>query len=310
MTMPQLLPSEYQETFLLAQGGPPNEPLQPASNRSTLIIEKMDGGIVLIGIDRPEAKNRLDPPTLLALGKALYAAEHDDDVRVSVLHGKEPDFRPGVDPELFAAAVRAGQIPPKDPDFINAFGLRPPLRTKPLVVAVQGITRYGGHELFLAADIRVAASDTVFSQGEVANGIFPAAGGTVRFPREVGWGNALLHVLNADTWCAAEAYRLGLVQEVTPPGQQLDRAIEIARKIAKADPLGVRATIASARESVAHEDAAMGALTPVFAKLLQSEDRREALRAAKENRPANYQGRAPAFNHIRQGEETQCSSQS
>lgn len=74
-----------------------------------------------------------------------------------------------------------GQLPPKDPDYINPVGLRPPYRSKPVVIAVHGGTKYLGHELFLASDIRVAADDTVFSQGEVARGVFPGGGATVRF---------------------------------------------------------------------------------------------------------------------------------
>src|SRR6202011_6413734 len=100
------------------------------------------------------------------------------------------------------------------------------------VVAVQGGTQAGGHELFLAADVRVAASDSVFAQPEVARGIFPGGGATIRLTREAGWGNAMRFMLTGDEWGADEAHRLGLVQEVTAPGKQLDRAVAIAAQIA------------------------------------------------------------------------------
>jgi enoyl-CoA hydratase len=165
------------------------------------------------------------------------------------------------------------------------------VRTKPVVVAAHGGTKFGGHELFLACDIRVAASDTVFGQPEVTRGLFPGAGGAIRMSREVGWGNAMFHLLTGEEWGAEEAYRLGLVQAVTPPGKELDRALEIAAKIAAAAPLGVRATLASARQATSNEEAAAFAALPAnFGKILQSQDAKEALRAAAEHRAPVFQG--------------------
>src|SRR5260370_19910200 len=126
----------------------------------------------------------------------------------------------GIDPPAFIAAVAAGVLPVKDPDYVGVLGLTPPLRSKPLVVAVQGGTQFAGHEYFLAADLRVAASDTVFRQAEVTRGSFPGGGATVRFPREAGWANAMRYMLTGDAWDAAEARRMGLVHEVTEPRKQ------------------------------------------------------------------------------------------
>jgi len=249
------------------------------------------GSVLLIGIDRPEAQNRFDAPMLIGLGKAYYRLDHEDELRVAVLYGVGRDFSLGVDRGAFTAAQAAGQLPPKDPDYINPVGLKPPYRSKPVVIAVHGGTKYLGHELFLASDIRVAANDTVFSQGEVARGVFPGGGATVRFPREVGWGNAMRYMLTGDEWGAAEAYRLGLVQEVTPQGKQLDRAIDLASQIAAAAPLGVRATLASSRQALAADEAtAFAALQPEFGRLLQSEDAKEFQRALEEGRAPVYRG--------------------
>jgi enoyl-CoA hydratase len=247
------------------------------------------GAVLLIGIDRPEAQNRVDAPIQIGLGKAYYQLDHDDGLRAAVLYGVGRDFCLGVDRAAFAAAQAVGVLPPKDPDFIHPLGFKPPLRSKPVVVAVQGGTKYLGHELFLAADIRVAATDSVFSQGEVARGIFPGGGGTVRFPREVGWANAMRYMLTGDEWGAEEARRLGLVQEITPPGKQLDGAIELATRIAAAAPLGVRATLASSRQALAAEEAtALAALQVDFGRILQSEDAKEFLRALQEKRSPVY----------------------
>lgn len=272
-----------------AQATPPAAspfPAQPPAP-GKVMLDRLPGGILLIGIDRPQTKNRIDPPIIIGLGKAYYQLDHDDSLRVAVLHGVGADFITGLDVPAFVAATAAGILPPKDPDFINPIGIGPP-RLKPLVVAVQGATNTAGHEFFLAADVRIAASDSVFGQFEVTFGSFPAGGATVRFTREAGWGNAMRYMLTGDKWNAEEAYRMGLVQEVTPVGKQLDRATEIAKKIAAAAPLGVRATLASAHQALASEEDVLKALRPEFLRLQQTED-------AKEARAAFQQGRTPVF---------------
>lgn len=265
-------------------------PLSPQAKPGRVAVEKR-GGVLLIGIDRPEAQNRLDPPILIGLGKACYQLEHDDELRAGVLYALGPDFSFGVDAPALLAAIAAGTYPPKDPDYMNAFGTTAPFRTKPVVVAVQGATWFGGHELFLAGDIRIAASDVNFSQGDVTRGVFPGAGGAVRFVREAGWANAMRYMLTGEQWDAEEARRLGLVQEITAPGKQLDRAIELAQKIAAAAPLGVRATMASARQSLVGEEAALAAGRTELVRLFQSEDVKEARRAAQQGRAPVFQGK-------------------
>jgi enoyl-CoA hydratase/carnithine racemase len=100
------------------------------------------------------------------------------------------------------------------------------------------------------------------------------------------------YMLTGEEWRAEEAYRLGLVQYVTPPGQQLDRAIEVARKIAAAAPLGIRATLGSAHRALSDgQDAAFAALFPELGRFAQSDDHQEYFRALKENRAPVYRGR-------------------
>ncbi len=271
----------------LAQNAPP----PPAPGKVAL---ERRGAILLVGLDRAHFQNRLDPAMLYAINKAYNELEHDDALRVAVLHGIGPDFCLGGDVAALAAGFAAGTFPFKDPDYINAFNFGPPndkqVRTKPVIVAAHGGTKFGGHELFLACDIRVAASDTVFGQAEVTRGVFPGAGGAIRMSREAGWGNAMLHLLTGEEWTAEEAYRLGLVQAVTPPGRQLDRALEIAAKVAAAAPLGVRATLASAHLAISGEAAAFAALPANFRNILQSKDAKEAQRATAEHRAPVFHG--------------------
>jgi enoyl-CoA hydratase len=263
----------------------------PTTGAGKVTVEQR-GPVLLIGMDRPQTRNLIDPAIIIGVGKALYQLERDDGLRVAVLHGIGPDFSMGIDPPAFIAAVQAGIIPVKDPDYISILELTPSIRAKPLVVAVQGGTQFAGHEYFLAADIRVAASDTVFRQAEVTRGSFPGGGATVRFSREAGWANAMRYMLTGDTWGAEEAHRMGLVQEVTPPGKQLDVAIELAKKVAAAAPLGVRATLASSRQALAAEETtALAAVQPTFSRPQQTEDFKEFQRALRE-------GRAPVFRGI------------
>lgn len=263
---------------------------QPTA-KPTVALERLPLGILLVGIDRAEAHNRIDVATFSALGQAYWEFEHDDGLRVALLYGKGPDFSQGLDLASWGAALRAGpfQAPPK---FIDPIGTSGPERTKPLVVAVQGHVTRIAHELFLAADIRVAAQDTVFNQGEVAAASFPGGGATIRFVREAGWGNAMRYMLTGADWRADEAFRMGLVQEITAPGKHLERAIELAKDIATAAPLAVRATLASARRALSEsEKLALATLQPDFARLLRSDDRQEYLRALQEKRAPAYVGR-------------------
>jgi enoyl-CoA hydratase/carnithine racemase len=271
---------------------PPAVPPSPASAAPGKVSVERRGNVLLIGLDRPQARNLVDPPMIIGVGKALYELEKDDGLRVAVLHGTGADFSIGIDPPAFIAGVQAGIIPVRDPEYIGLLSVNPPFRTKPLMVAVQGGTQFVGHEYFLAADIRVAASDTVFRQAEVTRGTFPGGGATVRFTREAGWANAMRYMLTGDSWGAEDARRMGLVQEVTTPGKQLDVAFDWATKVAAAAPLGIRATLASARQALAGEEAtALAAVLPTFTKLQQSEDFKEYGRARRE-------GRAPVFRGI------------
>jgi enoyl-CoA hydratase len=277
----------------LAQAGPgpaSGSPSSPPSAAPGRVVVERRGAVLMVGLDLAQAQDRLTPPAIIGLGKAYHQLEQDDGLRVAVLHSIGLNFCAGLDVAAFAAAQAAGILPPKDPDFINPLGLRPPTRTKPVVVAVQGRAMSVGDELVLAADIRVVAQDAVFGQLEVTRGVFPAGGATIRLTREAGWGNAMFHMLTGEEWNANEAYRLGLVQAVTPPGKQLDRAIEIANKIAAAAPLGVRATLSSAHQAISSEDAALQALGPVFAKLIQSDDAKESARALQEHRAPVFRG--------------------
>lgn len=255
------------------------------------ITTEVRGHILLIGIRRGDEENRIDPETLISLSRTLFAFQNDPSQRAAVLFGHGPNFSRGIDVPAFQAFIAAGQKFP-DVDVISPVGTSGERRTKPLVVAVHGDTWNGGHEFFLAADIRVAARNTRFFQNECYLGRFPAGGATVRFVREVGWGNAMRYMLTGDTWGVEEASRMGLLQEVVETAADaLARAIDIAEKIAACAPLGVQATMKSAQSALTSDDVVYAKLLEQYFALYQTEDFKEGRKASEENRPPIYQGR-------------------
>jgi enoyl-CoA hydratase/carnithine racemase len=173
---------------------------------------------------------------------------------------------------------------------VDPWGVHGRQRTKPTVIAVHGRCLTLGIELCLAQDICVAASNTKFAQIEIKRGIFPFGGATFRLVERAGWGNAMRWLLTGDEFSAEEGFRIGLVQEVVEPGRQLERAIELAETVAAQAPLGVQATIASARKAL-NEQAAAAALLPEILRLMSSEDAREGLMSFVERRSAKFTGK-------------------
>ena len=124
---------------------------------------------------------------------------------------------------------------------VDVFGLQKRCK-KPIVTAVQGIVFTIGIELMLAGDIVVAADDSRFCQMEAKRGIAPLGGAHFRFLSRTGWGNAMYHLFLCDEFTAARAREIGLVQEVVPAGQQVERAMALAAMIAQNAPLGIQVT--------------------------------------------------------------------
>lgn len=205
-------------------------------------------------------------------------------------HG--PHFTAGLDLTDWAPILSAGRFPELPEGACEPCGIYGQTVAKPVVIAVQGICLTIGLELLLAADVRVASTDTRLAQIEVKRGFFAACGATIRLPQEIGWGNAMRYLLTGDEISADEAYRLGLVQELTPPGEQLERALAIAQAISRQAPLGVQATLRSARTACTRGTAAaVENLLPNLKEVLKSEDALEGYRSFLERREATFKGR-------------------
>jgi enoyl-CoA hydratase/carnithine racemase len=249
--------------------------------------------VVLIGLNRVPKRNAFDLEMYRALAAAYGELHCNPDLRCGVLFAHGDHFTGGIDLAEWAALLRQGRFPDLPEGAIDPLGLDESNRLrKPVVMAVQGICLTIGIELLLATDIRVAAASARFAQIEIKRGIFPAGGATVRLMQEVGWGNAMRYLLTGDEFSAAEALRLGLVQEVVETGKELARAVEIAQTVAAQSPLGVQATLASARLARTQgEVAALRRLLADLVPLMSSEDAAEGLQSFIERRAAKFKGR-------------------
>ncbi len=244
-----------------------------------------------MGLDRAAKRNAFDPPMFHALARALGEYDRDSELWCALIHAHGDHFTAGIDLAQFAPlfanpdpfALEAGAIDP--------FGLRNRL-SKPLVIAVHGITFTIGVEMMLAADVRVAAANARFAMLEVSRGLYPLGGATFRLVREAGWGNAMRYLLTGEEWDASAALRMGLAQEVVEPGRQFDRALEIAERICSQAPLGVQATLRSAWMGVTEgEIAAAEHVRDDMPAVFASEDFKEGVASFRERRAAKFKGR-------------------
>lgn len=251
-----------------------------------------DGQVLLIGFNRPEKRNATDLRMLQELSLAYGQLEHDPELRAGFVYAHGDHFTGGLDLADIGPRIGADGLNIVPEGGIDPWQVSGTQLSKPVVIAVHGICLTLGIELLLASDIAVAAESTSFAQIEVARGILPFGGATIRFPRAVGWGNAMRWILTGDSFDAAEAHRIGLVQEVVPDGEQYARGLELAQRIAAQAPLAVQAALTNARAAVREGDAAAEArLQPQLVELVASEDARIGMEAFLTRRPATFVGR-------------------
>ena len=264
----------------------------PLTPEAKITVERR-GAIVLIGINRPYIQNRMDPETTHGLAKAFTDYDRDDSLRCAVLFGHGDNFSRGIDVDA-RRAVLGGTPAPDNTGLIDTIGKSSASRlSKPLIAVVHGDTWNLGHEIFLAADIRVCSADVRFGQDEASHARFPGGGGTIRFVREVGWGNAMRYVLTGDHWGAQEAYRMGEVQEIAPnKDAALAAGIRLANKVAACGPLGIKASLLSAHAVTDVSEAdAFSKLGKQYNDLYATRDFQEGRDAEAQNRPPVYTGR-------------------
>ena len=206
----------------------------------TVRTERHDA-IWIVTIDRPQARNAVDPATATALRAAFDTFEADDGLSVAVLTGAAGSFCAGFDLKSVGAAN-----PRYDPDGDGPMGPTRRLLSKPVIAAIEGHAVAGGLELAIWCDLRVASETAVFGVFCRRWGVPLIDGGTVRLPRLIGQGRALDMILTGRPVTAAEALAWGLADRLVPAGEALATARALAADIARFPQLCLRADRASA----------------------------------------------------------------
>ena len=258
------------------------------------IETRVEGHILIIHINRAEKYNALSPEMYHDMGKALARLNEDPELRVAVLYAEGKHFTAGVELDKWAPIFGSGNAFPVEDGEIDPMGLSGDRHNKPIVIAVQGYCFTWGVEILLNTEVRVAAKDTQFQMLEVQRGLYPCGGATIRLPQQIGWGNAQKVLLTGDRWNAEDALRWGMVQELTEPGEQFDKAMEIALRIAKAAPLGVQGCLKATRTSHENPHDKATCVTQMMTDLIPimtSEDAAEGVNSFMERREAVFKGR-------------------
>ncbi|AMG87592.1 crotonase/enoyl-CoA hydratase family protein [Bordetella bronchiseptica] len=248
-----------------------------------------DGPLCIITVDNAAKKNAFSPEMMDQLARHLTAFEEDDSLWVAVLCAAGEHTTAGLDmPKFFGPDATAK---PRPDAWVDPFGLKR-RTTKPVIAVVQGITFTIGIEIMLACDIVVAADTARFGQLESRRGIAPLGGAHFRYLTRTGWGNAMYHLFLCEEFGAQRALELGFVQEVVPYGQHIERALDLARRICRNAPLGIRATKQAALAYLeGGEQAAIACIPEIRAKVFASEDFKEGIQSFIERRDARFQGR-------------------
>ncbi len=255
-----------------------------------LLYVKRDA-IGYVTVNRPEKLNALNRKTMDELEGCFQEIESDDEVRAVILTGAgEKAFVGGADINELAvqAPVEGKEMSVRGQkilDLIEHLG-------KPVIAAINGYALGGGCELALACTLRIASENARLGQPEVKLGIIPGYAGTQRLPRLVGKGRALEMVLSGDPISAAEAYRIGLVNQVVPPHDLIATAEKLAQKITANAPLAVKFALEAVNHGLEMTEAEGQFLEAnLFALCCTTADMKEGTRAFLEKRPARFTGK-------------------
>jgi enoyl-CoA hydratase len=261
-----------------------------------VIVEK-EGHTLTVTLNRPEKKNAVNCEVMCRLFDAWRQLDGDEELRVAILTGKGDTFCAGMDlseiPKLRSGKPENEFMERvmKEPAVIYGAWLKTDRPGKPVILAVEGFARAGGTEILQGTDIRVAGEGALFGVTEVQRGLFPMAGSAVRLRRQIGYAVAAEMLLAGEDLSAPRALELGLINHVVPDGQALNRAREIADRIASNGPLAVREILATLRETeTLPEEEAFVIEQKHGLKVMASKDAVEGPRAFLEKRPPNFTG--------------------
>ena len=245
------------------------------------IVER-DGPVLTVTLNRPEAKNAFTPEMLLGMYRAWRLLDEDSSLLCGILTAVGDTFCAGMD-------LKAGA---EVPNVHWQALLRDNRPCKPIILAVEGYALAGGTEILQGTDIRVGAEDAIFGVTEVARGLYPMGGSTVRLRRQIPYCLAAEMLLLGETISAQQALQFGLINRVVPKGESLAEARRIAERLCENAPLAIVAITRSLREQQEdmEEAAAMEASDALAGPVFGSADAKEGMRAFKEKRKAVFKG--------------------
>lgn len=260
---------------------------------SELVTYQTEGNLALITLNRPEARNAVNPGLAEALESAVDQMEDDPDVWIGILRANtegqsNPVFCAGAD----LKAISAGQMAGVNTERGGFGGFAFRQRKKPVIAAIDGLATAGGCEIALACDMIVATNRSAFGLAEVKRNLIAAAGGLYRLTWAIGKAAAMEVILTGDPLPAARAYELGMVSRLVDDGQAEAEARRLAERICANAPLAVWASREIVNAASENDEATLRALTTRrFSEVTNSEDTREGLTAFIEKRAPKWQGR-------------------
>jgi enoyl-CoA hydratase/carnithine racemase len=258
------------------------------------ILYEKRGRVAYITINRPEARNAVDPETMQELSDAWIDFRDDDDLWISVLTGAgDQSFSAGADLKTLIPRL-TGAIPGGGQEITGGFGgiTRGFECWKPMIAAVNGHCFAGGFEMMLACDLRIASENAVFGLTEVSWGIIPAAGGTQRLPRSIPLAKAMELILTARRISAAEAFDFGLINKVVPQAELMNEVERWIATLLERGPLALRAAKQAILQGLYMTlDEGMVLEQRLMAGLLKTEDAREGPLAFAQKRKPEFKAK-------------------
>jgi enoyl-CoA hydratase len=254
-------------------------------NSENAVLVEQRGRILIITINRPEAKNAVNAAVSRGLADAVDRLDSDPGLSVGIVTGAGGSFCAGMDLKAFARGENV---------IVEGRGMgfteqRP---VKPLIAAVEGYAVAGGTEMLQGTDIRVAGESAIFGVWEAKRGLFPLGGSACRLPRQMPYTLAMDILLTCRPITALEAQQMGLIGRVAPDGSALDVARAVAAQVAANAPLSTQAILRAWRETEHMSDYdAMQHQDPIGWAVFATEDAQEGPRAFAEKRPPNYTGK-------------------
>ena len=258
------------------------------------------GHVAILTLNRPEARNAMNPEVLVRLADAWQRVRDDDSIRVAIITGNGPAFCAGMDLGSMIPLITGARPPQDEWDKAvasdNSLGYRATLRNfdtrKPVIAAINGFAIAGGMELVMGCDLRIAADTAKFCLQEVKWAIFPGGGSTVRLPNQIPYARAMEVLLTGDQFAAQSMLEYGFLNYVVPENEVLDKALEMAEKIAANGPVAVCAVRRSVREAIGvSESQALVREGELSAPVYATEDAVEGPRAFMEKRQPVFKGR-------------------